>query len=44
VNELENEDVEDEYRKFDAEDPDCHQEHLEDVNGDKSSLFPFDAY
>jgi hypothetical protein len=44
VNEPENEDVGGEYREFDAEEPDCEQEFAEDADGDKSSLFPFDAY
>jgi hypothetical protein len=43
VNEPENKDVGGEYRKFDAEKPDCQQEFLEDADGGKSSLFPFDA-
>ena len=43
VNKPENEDVRDEYREFDAEDPDCQQEFAEDADGGKSSLFPFDA-
>ena len=42
-NEPENEDVGDEYREFDAEDPNCQQEFLEDVDGGKSNLIPFDA-
>jgi hypothetical protein len=33
-----------EYREFDAEDPDCQQEFLEDTNKGKFSLFPFDVY
>jgi hypothetical protein len=44
VNELEDEDVGGEYREFNAEDSDCQQEFLEDTDGGKSSLFPFDAY
>jgi hypothetical protein len=43
VNEPTNEDVGDEYRGFNAEDPDCQQEFLKDADGGKSSLFPFDA-
>jgi hypothetical protein len=44
VNERENEDVGGEYREFDAEDPDCQQEFLEDADRGKSSLFfLFDA-
>jgi hypothetical protein len=43
VNEPENEDVEIEYHEFDAEDPDGRQEFAEDIDGGKSSLFPFDA-
>ncbi|CAD6204569.1 unnamed protein product [Miscanthus lutarioriparius] len=42
-NEPENEDVGDEYREFDVEDPNCQQEFLEDVDGGKSNLIPFDA-
>ena len=37
MNEPENENVGDEYREFDAEDPDCQQEFAEDAD-------PFDAY
>jgi hypothetical protein len=44
VNELENEDVGDEYREFDAEESDCQQEFAEDADGGKYSLFPIDAY
>ena len=43
MNEPENEDVGDEYHEFDAKDPDCQQEFLEDADGDKSNLIPFDA-
>jgi hypothetical protein len=43
VNELQNEDVGGEYREFDAEDPDCQQEFLDDADGGKSRLFPFDV-
>jgi hypothetical protein len=43
VNEPENEDVRGEYHEFDAEDPDCQQEFLEDTDRGKSNLFPFDA-
>jgi hypothetical protein len=43
VNEPENEDVGGEHREFDAEEPPCQQEFAEDVDGGKSSLFPFDA-
>jgi hypothetical protein len=43
VSEPENEDVGGEYHEFDTEDLDCQQEFLEDTNGGKSSLFPFDA-
>ena len=43
VNEPENEDVRDEYREFDAEDPNCQKEFLEDAHGGKSNPFPFDA-
>jgi hypothetical protein len=43
VNEPKNENVRGEYREFNAEDPDCQQEFLEDADGGKSSLFPFDA-
>jgi hypothetical protein len=43
VNEPENEDVGGEYIEFDAEDPDSQQEIAEDADGDKSSLFSFDA-
>jgi hypothetical protein len=44
VNEPENENDRGEYREFDAEEPDCQQEFVEDVNRGKSSLFPFDAW
>jgi hypothetical protein len=44
ANEPENEDVGGEYREFDAADQDDQQEFAEDVDGGKSSLFPFDAY
>jgi len=40
VNEPENADVGDEYREFDAEDPDCQQEFAEDADGGKSNRFP----
>ena len=40
VNEPENADVGDEYREFDAEDPDCQQECTEDADGGKSNRFP----
>ena len=40
VNEPENENVGDEYRKFDAEDLDCQQEFAEDTDGGKSNRFP----
>jgi hypothetical protein len=40
---MENEDVGDEYREFDAKDPDYQQEFLEDADGDKSNLILFDA-
>jgi hypothetical protein len=43
VNEPENEYVEDEYREFDAEDPDGQQEFAEDADGGKSDLIPFDT-
>ena len=43
VSEPENEDVGDEYREFDTEDPNYKQEFLEDVDGGKSNLIPFDA-
>jgi hypothetical protein len=43
VNQPENEDVECEYHKFDAEDLDCQQEFLKDADGDEYNLFPFDA-
>jgi hypothetical protein len=43
VNEPENENVEGKYREFDTKDTDCQWEFLEDADGDKSSLFPFDA-
>jgi hypothetical protein len=43
VNEPENEDAGDEYREFDAEEPNRQQEFAEDDDGGKSSLFPFDA-
>jgi hypothetical protein len=44
VNEPENENARGEYREFNAEEPDCQQEFVEDGNGGKSSLFPFDAW
>ena len=40
MNEPENADVGDEYREFDAEDPDCQQEFAEDADGGKSNRFP----
>ena len=40
VNEPENENVGDEYREFDAEDPDCQQEFAEDADGGKSNRSP----
>jgi hypothetical protein len=43
VNESENEDVGGEYHEFNTQDPDCQQEFLEDADGSKSDLFPFDA-
>ena len=43
VSEPENEDVGDKYREFDTEDPNYKQEFLEDVDGGKSNLIPFDA-
>jgi hypothetical protein len=43
MNEPENEDVGGEYHKFDAEDPDGQQEFIEDADGGKSDLIPFDA-
>ena len=41
MNEPENADVGDEYREFDAEDPDCQQKFAEDADGGKSNRFPF---
>jgi hypothetical protein len=43
VNKPEDEDVGGEYREFDAENPNYRQEFLEDADGGKSNLFPFDA-
>ena len=43
MNEPKDEDVGGKYREFDAEDPNCQLEFLEDADGGKSSLFPFDA-
>jgi hypothetical protein len=43
VNEPENEYDGGKYREFDTEDPDYQPEFLEDANGDKSNIFPFDA-
>jgi hypothetical protein len=43
VNEPEDDDVEGEYREFNAEDTDYQQEFLEDIDGGKSNLFSFDA-
>jgi hypothetical protein len=37
------EDIGDEYREFDAEDPNYQQEFAEGTNGGKSNLIPFDA-
>ena len=41
MNEHENEDVESEYREFDAEDPNYQRKFAEDANRDKSNLFLF---
>jgi hypothetical protein len=43
VNEPENEDIGNEYRKFDTEDLNYQQEFLEDADGGKSNLIPFHA-
>jgi hypothetical protein len=43
VNEPEHEDVGDEYREFDLEDPNHKQEFAEDSVVGKSDLIPFDA-
>jgi hypothetical protein len=43
VNEPENEDVRGEYREFDTKDLDGQQEFVEDADGGKSDLIPFDA-
>ena len=40
MNEPKNEDFENEYREFDAEDPDCQQEFAEDADGGKSNRSP----
>jgi hypothetical protein len=40
VNGPEDEDVGDEYGEFDATDPDCQQEFLEDANGGKLAYSP----
>ena len=40
MNEPENENVGDEYREFDAEDPDCQQKFAEDADGGKSNRSP----
>ena len=40
MNDLENEDVGDEYREFDVEDLDCQQEFADDADGGKSNRFP----
>jgi hypothetical protein len=42
VNEPKNEDIGNEYRKFDTEDPN-YQEFLEDADRGKSNLIPFHA-